>query len=1089
MPLSNTEIQRAKEARHYHAVAGHPRDALLKAALDNRLWQGVDIVPRDVDNSNRLLGPCTACLESKFDAPEEPDAMGLKPEQPGDTIYFDTKPMSGRCMGGHYHALVGSDGYTGYITVNGLQNKLVTTIVQTLYNVIAFYRSYGWTTKHMVFDRDPSFLPLELKFPGILVTFYPAGMKNKVAERAIQDLCQKRRCMLNSLPYESPGELELKSYEAAAKCIGLLPNSKTGQNQCPHYLVTHLRSILPLFTFGTAVLAHLRSDKDKDQRAEYGMFVDQRGNNDFLIYNPTYKVIVSRRKVISVLAYPLDWKLIKKPRIVATKAAPTIEDILPNLRPTVLKAEEMLESITTQINPSATAKSEDDTIKQVNPPVSQSTFMDNKPIPSPSPVVSTAELLRRIKYQPFTLPPHSSHTHQSPESEAATTTPPSPVATTQPPSATAEAAAPQTVALRRSTREHRRPVRYTDAYVTAFGELHNLDNNVDEEDVEHDKQLPTNPYKTRFLVASSSRGVPVFQRIPPKVDKYKLNARIIAYRISLKVALRDPDRRKAESAESAMRGELKQLMESLTFEPAHYYNLSNFEKSKVIPSHMFLKEKFKADGSFDKIKARLVAGGNFVDTSQMGDIAAHVVNPITVMMLLNLAAIQRLDIMTIDVKGAFLIPQLGNAPEDLVFVKIDRICSGELVDMYPHLKEYIDSKGILTMRCKKSLYGLPSASFHWANHLSATLTKLGFTRMSGDKCAWTRGTETNMVKLCTHVDDVLCVGKPALLKEFSDKFSDEYECNVQTGVRHSYLGLDIVQDKRKDTVSVGQSGYRRDLVNKFEYLIALQKGGGMVPCTSNIVDHTASEYIDRTEFMSVVMSIMFLARFTRPDLLFAIGILSTHCNEPTRAHMRQAITVLKYIKESPDLAIVYKRGNLSSTIYADASHAIHTDGKGHGCLVLKMGSGVVYTRSFKLKMVTLSSTESEWIVLCEATTLAEWYRGMLIELGYAGKPVTILQDNTSSILIGTNGGNFARTKHLLVKRNKAREGVESGISVIQYCPTENMRADVGTKPLSRRFIFSHLRALGFMSIDRSDNGYRLAELVVPQMRVPRVTRK
>jgi hypothetical protein len=114
---------------------------------------------------------------------------------------------------------------------------------------------------------------------------------------------------------------------------------------------------------------------------------------------------------------------------------------------------------------------------------------------------------------------------------------------------------------------------------------------------------------------------------------------------------------------------------------------------------------------------------------------------------------------------------------------------------------------------------------------------------------------------------------------------------------------------------------------------------------------------------------------------------------------------------------------------------------------------------------------------------------MLIELGYAGKPVTILQDNTSSILIGTNGGNFARTKHLLVKRNKAREGVESGISVIQYCPTENMRADVGTKPLSRRFIFSHLRALGFMSIDRSDNGYKLAELVVPQMRVPRVTRK
>ena len=81
------------------------------------------------------------------------------------------------------------------------------------------------------------------------------------------------------------------------------------------------------------------------------------------------------------------------------------------------------------------------------------------------------------------------------------------------------------------------------------------------------------------------------------------------------------------------------------------------------------------------------------------------------------------------------------------------------------------------MRCRKSLYGLPSASYYWATDLSGTMTKLGFTRMDGDKCAWTRGTGHDIVKVGTHVDDLLCVGKPGLLKHFGEQFAEEYECN------------------------------------------------------------------------------------------------------------------------------------------------------------------------------------------------------------------------------------------------------------------------------------------------------------------------
>ena len=63
-------------------------------------------------------------------------------------------------------------------------------------------------------------------------------------------------------------------------------------------------------------------------------------------------------------------------------------------------------------------------------------------------------------------------------------------------------------------------------------------------------------------------------------------------------------------------------------------------------------------------------------------------------------------------------------------------------------------------------------------------------------------------------------------------------------------------------------------------------------------------------------------------------------------------------------------------------------------------------RSFKLKMITLSSTESEWIVLCEATTLAEWIKSLLLSFDIIIRPIIVRQDNTSAIWLAEHGANL-----------------------------------------------------------------------------------
>ena len=260
-------------------------------------------------------------------------------------------------------------------------------------------------------------------------------------------------------------------------------------------------------------------------------------------------------------------------------------------------------------------------------------------------------------------------------------------------------------------------------------------------------------------------------------------------------------------------------------------------------------------------------------------------------------------------------------------------------------------------------------------------------------------------------------------------------------------------------------------MHRFRNFITRERTEVRVPCGEDILAEPREndEPVDRTDYLSIVMSIMYLARFTRPDLSFACGMLATHSSAPTLTHLHQAIKLLKYIAASDEYVIHYKPQAFAPQIYADASHGIHFDGKGHGCIIVKVGSGMVYVRSYKLKLITLSSTESEWVVLCEATALAQWIMSLFESFGYALKPIVVRQDNTSSVWLAEHGANFARTKHLLIKKNKAKEGILNGVIAVRFTPTEFMVADLGTKPLSLRILLLHLKNIGIL-IAVSENG-------------------
>jgi hypothetical protein len=379
-----------------------------------------------------------------------------------------------------------------------------------------------------------------------------------------------------------------------------------------------------------------------------------------------------------------------------------------------------------------------------------------------------------------------------------------------------------------------------------------------------------------------------------------------------------------------------------------------------------------------------------------------------------------------------------------------------------------------------------------------TLKKLKFERTLGDPCVYVRGTTTkDRVIIAVHVDDLLAIGTKGARGEFQKEIERAYVLTSHVERNLSYIGLDIIVNPTN--ISVSQKGYQADMIEKFLHVIALHPGPARCPGSPNLTslppktlkdgekppeDESEEEKKRREEdaldpnnegankkvYLSVVMSLMWLARLTRADILFPTTYLASRSQNPTRACMLAAARILKYLQDTKVQVIHFKGGDeirgLGIRVYTDASHGTHLDGRGHGGIFVTMGSGYIHARSTKVKMITISSTETEQYVMCEGTTYAIWGRAMMRSFGSSLIGASkMYQDNAAAIGMTRRNGTFARTKHVLIRKNFTREAVENGDTKWHFVRTANLMPDMLTKCVPRSTMLKHMKAVGMMDAE------------------------
>jgi hypothetical protein len=198
---------------------------------------------------------------------------------------------------------------------------------------------------------------------------------------------------------------------------------------------------------------------------------------------------------------------------------------------------------------------------------------------------------------------------------------------------------------------------------------------------------------------------------------------------------------------------------------------------------------------------------------------------------------------------------------------------------------------------------------------------------------------------------------------------------------------------------------------------------------------------------------MFVSQRTYPEIRPAVIKLSTKYNKATEEDMKKAARVAEYIygcRDKHQLILGPKSMKIISS--ADASYAEHPDGKSHSGGVVRFESDLSCYFGFvssKQPVVAKSLGEAELIAHNKIGDLVEWARELMEEIGYPQGKVPMFVDSTCAMQMVKQGtGSFKRAKHLKVRYFWLKELIDEGSIEMIYTPTDELVADILTKPLT-----------------------------------------
>jgi len=290
---------------------------------------------------------------------------------------------------------------------------------------------------------------------------------------------------------------------------------------------------------------------------------------------------------------------------------------------------------------------------------------------------------------------------------------------------------------------------------------------------------------------------------------------------------------------------------------------------------------------------------------------------------------------------------------------------------------------------KKFLYGLKQSPRQWYKRFDAFIVENGHKRCKYDSYVYLKDTDTeSIIYILLYVDDMLiaCKSKMEIVK-VKEMLKGEFEMK-DIGLTSKILGMKILRGRTKDILTVTQKSYIAKVLKKF----SMEKSK---PVATHMAQHfklshqnspksKEVNYMKNVPYSNAIWSLMYVMICTRSDLAYSVIIVSRYMGKPGKLHWEALKWILRYLKGTIEIGLLYEKheenvGNVTGFVDSDYAGCIDTRRSLTRYVFQFYGKTISWKCNLQ-KVVSLSTTEAEFIFVTKVVKEAIWMKGMTVSL-------------------------------------------------------------------------------------------------------------
>ena len=304
-------------------------------------------------------------------------------------------------------------------------------------------------------------------------------------------------------------------------------------------------------------------------------------------------------------------------------------------------------------------------------------------------------------------------------------------------------------------------------------------------------------------------------------------------------------------------------------------------------------------------------------------------------------------------------------------------------------------------RFRKAFYRLKQSPRAWFGRFTEAMKKYGYRQGNADHTLLVKHRGGKVTLLIIYVNDMVVTGDDTEeIKRLQRYLSSEFEMKDLGGLKY-FLGIKVARSR--DGIYLFQWKYVLDLLSET----------GMLACkpveTPIVQNHHLVIYQDQVltnkeRYQRLVGRLIYLS-LTRPDIAYAISVVSQFMHAPSEDHMAVVMHILSYLKGAPGRRLIFKKhGHLEVKGYTDADWAGNiTDHRSTSDYITFVAGNLVTWKSKKQNVVARSTAEAEYKGMTHEICELLWLIILLTEIGFKPKGAMLLySDNQAAREIANN---------------------------------------------------------------------------------------